>query len=120
MEIRSRFPAPRMSEAPRHPNQRQSSRIPSTRTDSPATLAPLEAVRRAVVDRYAQYVRRFLQIADPTIREVIERELFQNRALWADALRQLNPTYAPGQRLQSFVDPRVAHGWETMPEWAEG
>lgn len=46
-----------------------------------------------VIDRYGEYVRSFLSIADDEIREFIRRDVFDDRALWPDALLQLNLAY---------------------------
>jgi hypothetical protein len=50
-------------------------------------------IHEKVVDRYQQYVRSFLAIADDDIRGFIARSIFDERALWPDALVQLNPAY---------------------------
>lgn len=50
-------------------------------------------IHEQVIDQYQQYARSFLAIADDDIRAFIEREIFDDRALWPDALVQLNPAY---------------------------
>lgn len=45
-----------------------------------------------VVDDYATYIRSFLNIADPEIREVVEGELSQGK-LWPEPLLQFNPSF---------------------------
>ena len=45
-----------------------------------------------IIDDYATYIRSFLNIADPTIREVVEGELSQGK-LWPEPLLQFNPSF---------------------------
>ncbi len=56
-----------------------------------------------VVDRYQQYVRSFLAIADDDIRGFIERAIFEEHALWPDALVQLNPAYERTTSVEDMV-----------------
>lgn len=50
----------------------------------------------SVLTEYQNYVKSFFNLADERIRELVERELFANEALWPEALIQPNPPYAPG------------------------
>ena len=54
-----------------------------------------------VIDRYGEYVRSFLSIADDEIREFIRRDVFDDRALWPDALLQLNLAY---EKVETVVE----------------
>src|SRR5437867_11539550 len=45
-----------------------------------------------IIDDYATYIRSFLNIADPTIREVVGGELSTGK-LWPEPLLQFNPSY---------------------------
>ena len=45
-----------------------------------------------IIDDYATYIRSFLNIADPTIREVVEGELSKGK-LWPEPLLQFNPSF---------------------------
>ena len=45
-----------------------------------------------IVEDYATYIRSFLNIADPTILEVVEGELSQGK-LWPEPLLQFNPSF---------------------------
>src|SRR5215831_17284661 len=45
-----------------------------------------------IVDDYATYIRSFLNIADPTIREMVEGELSRGK-LWPEPLLQFNPAF---------------------------
>jgi len=45
-----------------------------------------------IVSDYANYIRSFLRIADPTIRKVVEEALDAGR-LWPEALLQFNPSF---------------------------
>lgn len=64
-----------------------------------------------VIDRYQQYVRSFLAIADDDISQFIEYEIFDERALWPDALIQLNPAYQRTVTVENLVQASVLqHG----------
>jgi len=56
-----------------------------------------------VIDHYREYVRSFLSIADDDIREFIGRGIFDARALWPDALLQLNPAYEKAATVASLA-----------------
>jgi ATP-dependent helicase YprA (DUF1998 family) len=45
-----------------------------------------------IIDDYATYMRSFLNIADPTIWEVVEGELSKGK-LWPEPLLQFNPSF---------------------------
>ena len=45
-----------------------------------------------IVSDYATYIRSFLKIADPQIREVVEGELGKGK-LWPEPLLQFNPSF---------------------------
>src|SRR5215470_5032410 len=46
----------------------------------------------SIIADYATYIRSFLNIADPTTREVVEEELSQGK-LWPEPLLQFNPSF---------------------------
>jgi ATP-dependent helicase YprA (DUF1998 family) len=60
-------------------------------------------IHNEVIDRYGDYVRSFLSIADDDIREFIGRGIFDDRALWPDALLQLNPAYEKAETVASLA-----------------
>ncbi len=45
-----------------------------------------------IIEDYATYIRSFLNIADPTIFEVVEEELSKGK-LWPEPLLQFNPSF---------------------------
>ena len=45
-----------------------------------------------IVSDYATYIRSFLKIADPQIRDVVEGELSKGK-LWPEPLLQFNPSF---------------------------
>jgi len=67
------------------------------------------SMRDAILEGYSDYVRSFLNIADPTIRAKVEQALFGERVLWPETLVQVNPTYAKGQSVESLVQSGRLH-----------
>jgi len=65
-------------------------------------------LRERVIREYGQYVRSFLTIKDPAIRRLVEREMDQG-FLWPDPLIQLNPSFEPGDPLQTLIDQGELH-----------
>ncbi len=49
----------------------------------------------AVLNEYRDFVRSFILIADPRIREFIDRALGQEANLWPNILLQVSPSYRP-------------------------
>jgi superfamily II DNA/RNA helicase len=58
-----------------------------------------------IVSDYENYIRSFLKIADPKIREVVETELSKGK-LWPEPLLQFNPAF----EISGTVDDLVAKG----------
>ncbi len=52
-------------------------------------------LRDHVIGDYANYVKSFVRIRDPQIRNFVDSEL-ESGVLWPSPLVQLNPAYAPG------------------------
>ena len=50
-------------------------------------------LRRLIIEEYGKYVQSFFSIADERVREFIKEEVLVKRALWPDALLQINPPY---------------------------
>jgi len=65
-------------------------------------------LRDRVVNDYAAYIRSFLRIADPDIKEWVEERLEEGR-LWPDPLVQLNPSFAPGATVDTLVAQGMLH-----------
>lgn len=66
-------------------------------------------LHRRVVDNYSTYVDSFLSIADDEIRDFVRHKLIEERALWPDALIQLNPAYERAQTIAEQCDSGVLH-----------
>jgi hypothetical protein len=66
------------------------------------------ALRDRLIGDYADYVRSFIAIRDPRIREQVDRELEAGR-LWPDPLIQLNPTFEPAGPSDQLVDEGLLH-----------
>jgi ATP-dependent helicase YprA (DUF1998 family) len=65
-------------------------------------------LRSRLIGDYAEYVRSFIAIRDPRIREQVGRELDAGR-LWPDPLIQLNPTFESGGTIDELVDEGLLH-----------
>lgn len=66
-------------------------------------------LHNAVLDRYRDYVKGFLSIADPAIQSFVEEKLIEQRKLWPDALLQLNPSYAKADTVSELVSRGILH-----------
>ena len=62
-----------------------------------------------VTRNYTHYVKSFLTIKDNRIKSFVENELFQKRALWPDALVQLNPSYKMGLSVEELCSEGILH-----------
>ena len=62
-----------------------------------------------VTGNYTHYVKSFLTIKDNRIKSFVENELFQKRALWPDALVQLNPSYKMGLSVEELCSQGILH-----------
>lgn len=62
-------------------------------------------LRKRVIDDYGDYVRSFISIRDPRIREKVDAELAEG-LLWPEPRIALNPAFAPG----AWIDELVAQG----------
>ena len=65
-------------------------------------------VRDAVVGQYAEYVRGFFSIREPSTRDFVDRYLREGH-LWPDPLVQLNPSFQPGATIDELVAQKVLH-----------
>lgn len=61
-----------------------------------------------IVSDYATYIRSFLKIADPKIRDVVEGELSKGK-LWPEPLLQLNPSFEMFGSLDDLVAAGTLH-----------
>jgi ATP-dependent helicase YprA (DUF1998 family) len=65
-------------------------------------------IRNVVVGHYAAYMKSFVQISDPGIREYLDGHLSRGR-LWPDPLVQLNPSFASGGNIDDLVAGKALH-----------
>jgi superfamily II DNA/RNA helicase len=65
-------------------------------------------LREHLIGDYAAYVRSFLQIRDPQIRDYVTQE-FERGLLWPDPLIQLNPRFQPGATIDELVAEGLLH-----------
>jgi ATP-dependent helicase YprA (DUF1998 family) len=65
-------------------------------------------LRQQLVDDYGEYIQSFLDIADPRIRDLVERQLSEG-LLWPHPLVQLNPAFEPGETVEQLVTQGVLH-----------
>ena len=66
-------------------------------------------LRKRLVDDYRTYVKSFISIADPRIREYVDKELDENELLWPQARIGLNPAFAEGSWIDDLVRDGVLH-----------
>jgi len=60
-------------------------------------------LRQLIIEEYGKYVQSFFSIADERVREFIKEEVLVKRALWPDALLQINPPYEMADRVEDLV-----------------
>lgn len=65
-------------------------------------------LHRHVVDDYAAYTKSFIRISDPRIADTVQREIAEG-LLWPEPLLQLNPSFAPGKKIDDLVAEGVLH-----------
>ncbi|KPL83067.1 DEAD/DEAH box helicase [Thermanaerothrix daxensis] len=63
----------------------------------------------AVLNEYRDFVRSFIHIADPRIREFVERTLEEEAHLWPDPLLQVSPSYQHGASVDELATRGVLH-----------
>lgn len=56
-----------------------------------------------VISEYSNYVQSFLNFKDSKIKQLIDTALIEKKALWPDALIQVNPNYEPAGSLETCV-----------------
>ena len=61
-----------------------------------------------VINDYAAYTRSFIRISDIRIAEAVQREISEG-LLWPEPLLQLNPSFAPGKKIDDLVTEGVLH-----------
>jgi ATP-dependent helicase YprA (DUF1998 family)/very-short-patch-repair endonuclease len=66
------------------------------------------AFRDQLIGDYASYVKSFIQIRDPWIKEYVDDSL-RTGVLWPEPLIQLNPSFESGGTIQDLVSQGVLH-----------
>ncbi|KKK68755.1 hypothetical protein LCGC14_2940870 [marine sediment metagenome] len=61
-----------------------------------------------VVDDYAAYTKSFIRISDERISAKVLQDISEG-LLWPEPLLQLNPSFAPGKRIDELVAEGVLH-----------
>lgn len=61
-----------------------------------------------VIDDYAAYTKSFIRISDGRVADAVEREISEG-LLWPEPLLQLNPSFAPGKKVDELVREGVLH-----------
>ena len=65
-------------------------------------------LHQKVVEDYASYTRSFIRISDDRIADEVQREIAQG-LLWPEPLLQLNPSFAPGKKVDDLVSEGLLH-----------
>ena len=65
-------------------------------------------LRDQLIHDYTAYTASFIQIKDDKIREQVERSM-RAGLLWPEPLIQLNPSFAPGESIETLVKDGVLH-----------
>jgi hypothetical protein len=65
-------------------------------------------VRERVIGQYADYVRGFFSIREPSTRAFVN-EYLESGHLWPEPLVQLNPSFQPGATVDELVTANVLH-----------
>jgi hypothetical protein len=66
------------------------------------------ALRDRLVADYEEFTRSLINVRDPRIDEVVDRELAEG-LLWPESLIQLNPSFAPGATIDGLVAEGLLH-----------
>ena len=61
-----------------------------------------------VIDDYAAYTKSFIRISDERISDTVHQEISEG-LLWPEPLLQLNPSFAPGKRIDELVAEGLLH-----------
>lgn len=65
-------------------------------------------LHRHVVDDYAAYTKSFIRISDDRIADAVHKEI-SDGLLWPEPLLQLNPSFAPGKKIDELVAEGILH-----------
>ncbi len=65
-------------------------------------------MREKIVNRYKSYVRSFINIRDPRIKNEVNRTVDRG-LLWPDPLIQINPKFQTGESITDFIQQGVLH-----------
>jgi superfamily II DNA or RNA helicase len=62
----------------------------------------------SIIEDYSSYIRSFISIADPDIRQVVDRELSTGK-LWPEPLLQFNPSFEMFGGLEKLIESKTLH-----------
>jgi ATP-dependent helicase YprA (DUF1998 family)/very-short-patch-repair endonuclease len=65
-------------------------------------------LHQKVVKDYASYTRSFIRISDERVADAVQQEIAQG-LLWPEPLLQLNPSFAPGKKVDDLVSEGLLH-----------
>lgn len=65
-------------------------------------------LRDKLISDYRSYVKGFIKIKDPAIKNLVESEM-DSGLLWPDPLIQLSPSFAPGGSIDDLVNDGILH-----------
>src|SRR5688500_15241883 len=65
-------------------------------------------IRDRVIHDYADYVRSFVQIREPRLRDYVDQSL-HDEALWPQPLIQMNPSFEAGGWVEDLVREGLLH-----------
>ena len=65
-------------------------------------------LRRALINDYSKYITSFININNSRINHFVCDSL-EKGILWPEPLIQLNPSFEPGEWINSLVDKNVLH-----------
>lgn len=65
-------------------------------------------LREKIIADYSSFLKSFLKINDPRIREFVESEL-ERGVLWPESLLQINPSYQFGASMEELIQQNILH-----------
>ncbi|MEZ6084000.1 MAG: DEAD/DEAH box helicase, partial [Phycisphaerae bacterium] len=65
-------------------------------------------LHRHVVGDYAAYTKSFIRISDDRVADAVRREIAEG-LLWPEPLLQLNPSFAPGKKIDELIGEGILH-----------
>src|ERR1700734_2926905 len=65
-------------------------------------------LHRHAGEDYTDYIKSFIRISDERIAETVRKEIADG-LLWPDPLLQLNPSFAPGKKIDELIAEGILH-----------